>query len=86
MKLKGLKKAAGELKSAQYANIYVDVESGEIIVMTYVGQGGCSYVDHQTIKYVCEYNYRYCPSTMKWIKEQVEEFLYLRQLELTKAE
>ncbi len=76
MKLKGIKAAAGELKEAKYARIYVNIQTGEVIAMTYIDSNSFSTFKDESIYEVCRYNYRYNNPTMAWIKEQVEQKLF----------
>lgn len=76
MKLKGIKAAAGELKEAKYARIYVNIQTGEVIAMTYIDSSSFSTFNDESIYEVCRYNYRYNNPTMAWIKEQVEQKLF----------
>lgn len=80
MKLKGLKKAVGEIKRANFARVYLNTATGDVIVMTYLDAEGCSFVGNTVIRHVERYT-RACV-TMAQLRNDIEEWAHFNGIEI----
>ena len=77
--IKGVKKAVSELKDAQYGRIYFDKESNSVVALSCISSQSGQLNDPNLLQ-VCSYNSRFDNLSMKWIQEEVEEYLHYHRI------